>query len=791
MMKIMAVNKIKKFAAVIIAALAVLPFVFSLSASPTNINIAKAAEIKKVRIWGSELARENNVIRTIAAEWTAQSGVQVEVVDRRSLFDAPKDLVNNATVGDRPDIVMMQHADIGDLAVNGFLLDLDFKGDTKNAFDEAAFTSFAIAGKQYGIGYSIETYGIIYNTDYITAEQLENITWEEYFELVSSFDATNVLGRTMKGTLINAKNMYFTYPIIRNYGGYYYGTDEDGNYNPYDVGLNNEGTLQFVDKMKELQAQGLMLPGRNDVDNDVSAAFGDQKIAMLINGFWQNSYYDRKGINYAIAPLPNNDDGTASAPYATVNGFVINAHSRYPEEAQAFLEYLCLDENQQKLIEGGNNFDEKSGSRFPVNLAVRRSSYIADDPLYSVMARICENVEPMPNIPEGDIWYNYTDKAFQAIFYGNLDGTPVDAQEMLDSLAAAILSDVQKMNVQVEEVEVPWWAYLLLACLIGVIIAIVVLKYIRKRKLLGNTAHKVNVRLTVVAYAALLPLLGLIGIFYLFPIVHNIYLSMTNYSSLNLVDYVFIGGYNYKEIFVEGLRGFASMFLWTICFAVGVQVITFIFGSFLGTVLDRRNITVAKMYKLIFILPWVVPSVITLLTWKGILDTNNGALNAFLSFFGAGKIPWLENAWLARLSVLFVVSWMGTPYYMVLASGYLKSIPHDYYEAATLEGAGRTKMFFLITLPLIFRAMLPTLIMGLIMQFNNFGVYLLTSGGPFGSKLGSPGATDLLITFVYNLAYNTKSYGLAAAYSVVIFIFVAAFSVTTMSLSNKKYSTEK
>lgn len=143
--------------------------------------------------------------------------------------------------------------------------------------------------------------------------------------------------------------------------------------------------------------------------------------------------------------------------------------------------------------------------------------------------------------------------------------------------------------------------------------------------------------MTVIAYVALLPLLGLIAIFYMFPIVHNIYLSMTNYSSLNLVDYVFIGGYNYKEIFIEGLQGFASMFIWTICFAVGVQVITFIFGAFLGTVLDKRKIVVAKIYKLIFILPWVVPSVITLLTWKGILATDNGALNALLFMDGRWK----------------------------------------------------------------------------------------------------------------------------------------------------------
>ena len=266
---------------------------------------------------------------------------------------------------------------------------------------------------------------------------------------------------------------------------------------------------------------------------------------------------------------------------------------------------------------------------------------------------------------------------------------------------------------------------------------------------------------------------------------------MTNYSSLNLVDYVFIGGYNYKTIFIEGLNGFVSMFIWTVIFASSVMVITFITGTMLASLLEKRNAKVSKIYKMIFILPWVIPSVIMLLTWQGILATDGGALNNLLNLLGFGKVMWLDNPYLARLSTIFVVSWMGTPYYMFLALGFIKSIPKDYYEAAMIEGAGKVRVFFIITVPIIFRALLPTLIMGFIMQFNNFGVYLLTSGGPFGSKLGAPGATDLLITYVYNLAYNTKNYGLAAAYSVIIFLFVAAFSLITMRIGNKKFNEGK
>ncbi|HQO68912.1 MAG TPA: extracellular solute-binding protein [Clostridia bacterium] len=754
-------------------------------------NIVKADQDKVITVWGSEITRENEVMREIAQEFKNETGIRVLVIDRRSLFDAPRDLINNAQTKEKPDIVMIQHADIGDLAVNGFLLELDFAEELKSAFHESAFTSFEVKDKQYGIGYSVETYGLVYNRDVISSEQITNLTWDEFFDYTVNFGTVIHNGKPMKAFILNPKNMYFMYPIIKNYGGYYYGIDDNGNYNPFDVGLNNEGSKIYVEKIKSLMKHGLVINSRNGTDNDVSAAFANQEAAVIINGFWQNSFYKQKGVNFGFAPLPMNNDKTVSSPYATVNGFVINAHSDYPDEAKAFLEFMCKDEYQQMLIEAGNNYDKKVGSRFPVNLSVRESAYIKSEEMYEVMAGICENIEPVPNIPEGDIWYNYTDKAYQSIFYGDINGNPVNSDDMLDELSTAILNDVKKMNVKIEKVDIPFLGYFFIGCFIAVCLAILIITFVRRRRKFSISANRIMLKATFISYLVLLPVLVLIGIFYLFPIVHNIYLSMTDYSSLNLVDYVFIGGYNYKTIFIEGLSGFASMFAWTVIFASSVMVITFLTGTMLATLLEKRKAKVAKIYKMIFILPWVIPSVIMLLTWQGILATDGGALNNLLNMLGFGKVMWLDNPYLARLCTIFVVSWMGTPYYMFLALGFLKSIPKDYYEAAMIEGAGKIKVFFAITVPIIFRALLPTLIMGFIMQFNNFGVYLLTSGGPFGSTLGAPGATDLLITYVYNLAYNTKNYGLAAAYSVIIFLFVAAFSLITMKIGNSRFNEGK
>jgi len=228
------------------------------------------------------------------------------------------------------------------------------------------------------------------------------------------------------------------------------------------------------------------------------------------------------------------------------------------------------------------------------------------------------------------------------------------------------------------------------------------------------------------------------------------------------------------------------MSIWTIVFAFSVIAISFILGTLLATLLDSANAKIAKIYRLIYILPWVIPTVITLLMWQGLLETEGGLINQILSIFGIGKVPWLTNPLMARISTILVMVWFSFPYYMIIAFGFLKSIPKDYYEAARVDGGTKSFIFFKITLPLIFRALIPTLIMGFIMQFNQFGVYMLTQGGPASDVLGNPGATDLLITYVFNTAFNSKRYSLAASYSVIIFIFVAIFALITMRINKKR-----
>lgn len=155
---------------------------------------------------------------------------------------------------------------------------------------------------------------------------------------------------------------------------------------------------------------------------------------------------------------------------------------------------------------------------------------------------------------------------------------------------------------------------------------------------------------------------------------------------------------------------------------------------------------------------------------------DNGAINSLLNL----NVQWLHDPWMAKVSVLLVNLWLGFPYFYLIAAGSLQAIPKELAESAGIDGANPRQIFRLITLPLLLRMLTPLLIASFAFNFNNFNIiYLLTGGGPafqFGSVAG---ATDILISYTYKLAFDTtiQNYGLASAISVVIFIIVAGMSM--------------
>jgi arabinogalactan oligomer/maltooligosaccharide transport system permease protein len=226
------------------------------------------------------------------------------------------------------------------------------------------------------------------------------------------------------------------------------------------------------------------------------------------------------------------------------------------------------------------------------------------------------------------------------------------------------------------------------------------------------------------------------------------------------------------------IRGpFLKILAWTFAFAILSVASTFVVGLFLAIVLNHPRVSGKSIYRSIYLLPYAVPSFISIIVWASMFNKQFGLIN---NLFGV-HIGWLESPWWAKSAVLLTNLWLGFPYMFLVSTGVLQSIPSDLLEAAQVDGCSGSRAFRYVTLPLLLVTVEPLLVASFAFNFNNFNVIqLLTGGGPFTYNSVTAGSTDLVISYTYRLAFasNTHQYGFAAALSVVLFILVAAMSVS-------------
>lgn len=235
---------------------------------------------------------------------------------------------------------------------------------------------------------------------------------------------------------------------------------------------------------------------------------------------------------------------------------------------------------------------------------------------------------------------------------------------------------------------------------------------------------------------------------------------------------------NYSKIFTDPRvrEPLAKVFIWTVVFATATVITTFALGLLLALALNKP-IRGRRIYRSILVLPYAMPSVMSILIWGGMFNTEFGAIN---TLFGS-EIAWFSDPNFARLAVILVNLWLGFPYFYLIASGSLQAIPSELLEAAAIDGANPRQIFRKITLPLLLQILSPLLIASFAFNFNNFNlIFLLTGGGPRNELDGEiAGATDILISYTYKIAFgsSTQDLGLASAISLIIFILVASISL--------------
>ena len=287
----------------------------------------------------------------------------------------------------------------------------------------------------------------------------------------------------------------------------------------------------------------------------------------------------------------------------------------------------------------------------------------------------------------------------------------------------------------------------------------------------------------------LAPSFIIVIVFVVVPLIFSVCVAFTNYSDPshippnNTVDWV--GFQNFKEL-MGGQKTWSQGFLrvtgWTLMWAV-LSTFTCYFGGLIVAVqLQEINVKIAPVFRFIFILPYAVPSVVTMLVWKNLLNGTFGIINRTLMTFGiiSNPIPWLGSPHLAQFVCVMINLWAGFGYFMLLTMGTMTAISKDMYEAARIDGAGKIQILNKITLPLVLYQTVPLIIMSFAHNVNNFGaIFFLTGGAPTvaDSTTTLAGSTDILVTWIYKLTITLMKYNYASVIAVMIFIVLAPFAI--------------
>lgn len=282
-----------------------------------------------------------------------------------------------------------------------------------------------------------------------------------------------------------------------------------------------------------------------------------------------------------------------------------------------------------------------------------------------------------------------------------------------------------------------------------------------------------------VGFAA--PLLVYLAMFYAYPLWRNIDLSTHDYNIRAFVqgDAEFVGWQNYAEIFSSSL--FSQALANTAFFTIVSIAFQFSLGLALA-VFFRNYFPLSAPLRALFLMPWLLPLIVSASTWSWMLNSENGIVNSFLGAFGIGQINWLTSPETALLSVTLANIWLGIPFNLVILYSGLQNIPDDVYEAASLDGAGAWRQFWGITFPLLRPVSAITLLLGLVYTLKVVDViWVMTAGGPGSS-------TTTLAIWSYREAFGTgqPDFSPAAAVGNILILVALLFGVLHLQLQRRQ-----
>lgn len=267
------------------------------------------------------------------------------------------------------------------------------------------------------------------------------------------------------------------------------------------------------------------------------------------------------------------------------------------------------------------------------------------------------------------------------------------------------------------------------------------------------------------------PAFVFILIFTVYPVISSLFLS---FQQVRGVEKSFVGLANYSRLFHDPI--FYKSLLNTFEILI-IQVPIMLFLALVIAVGLHSSLIKAKtFFRISFFMPAITALVAASIVFMILLDEHFGLVNYLLSFMGIDSIHWLTTPFWAKVSVIVVMTWRWTGYNMVIFLAGLQNIPSELYEAASIDGAGKVKQFFMITIPLLKPVFIFTVVMSTIGTLQLFDEpFILTHGGPNS-------ATMTITLYLYEQGFKFFDFGYASAIAYVLVLITALVSWIQMKL---------
>ncbi|WP_449352927.1 carbohydrate ABC transporter permease [Streptomyces shaanxiensis] len=283
------------------------------------------------------------------------------------------------------------------------------------------------------------------------------------------------------------------------------------------------------------------------------------------------------------------------------------------------------------------------------------------------------------------------------------------------------------------------------------------------------------------AWAFLAPVTLYLGLFYAYPLYRNLDLSLRDYTVRSFVqgDAPFTGLANYRKILDDPT--FAPALLHTVVFTAVCLVFQYAIGLALA-VFFNQNFRLSATLRALFLVPWLLPLIVSASTWSWMLNSDSGIVNALLSALGIDPVNWLTSPSWSLASVIIANIWIGVPFNLVVLHSGLQSIPSSLYEAAALDGANAWQRFWRITFPLLRPVSAITLLLGLVYTLKVFDIiWIMTKGGPADSS-------TTFATWSYRLGFGNllPAFGPGAAVGNLLVVAALVFGLVYVRVQRKQ-----